>query len=153
MEVDFRRVLRFSYLRTNETIHAKPFTRKDSAMTPTHSKRPTTPADSGLPLLLDIDPLSPLEASLAGVLGASVAALISPTASLADEADPQAAKRRAKDEDEDEAEKEDDDDRGGDEGGAEEGGDDDEGMDEDDEEDDDEGDAADGEDEEGEEDE
>src|SRR4029078_3741520 len=44
--------------------------------------------DIGLPLLLEIDPLSPLEASLAGVLGASVAGLL---------LDPQCAKRRAKD--------------------------------------------------------
>ena len=45
--------------------------------------------DIGLPLLLEIDPISPLEASLAGVLGASVAALL----------DPKCAKRRAKDDD------------------------------------------------------
>src|SRR5881296_974079 len=51
----------------------------------------TPTQDIGLPLLLEIDPLSPLEASLAGVLGASVAFLF---------AEPQGAKRPAKDEEE-----------------------------------------------------
>ncbi len=66
--------------------------RKTFIMTPTQ--------DIGLPLLLEIDPLSPLETSLAGVLGTSVAALF---------ADIDCAKRKAKDEDEEDAEEEDDD--------------------------------------------
>ena len=56
----------------------------------------TPTQDIGLPLLLEIDPLSPLEASLAGVLGTSVAGL------LAGSLDAQAAKRRAKGDDEEE---------------------------------------------------
>ena len=55
---------------------------RKTTMTPTQ--------DIGLPLLLEIDPLSPLEASLAGVLGVSAAALF---------CEPEAAKRRAKGDD------------------------------------------------------
>src|SRR3954451_7280473 len=78
--------MRFSY-EARDARYIPSLSAKDPAMTPTQ--------DIGLPLLLEIDPLSPLEASLAGVLGASVAALLP---------DPQAAKRKAKGDDAEEEE-------------------------------------------------
>jgi hypothetical protein len=130
--VDVARPLWFEYTpHALDSMHLENISidESDALMTPTQ--------DIGLPLLLEIDPLSPLEASLAGVLGASAASLF---------AEPQGAKRRAKDEEEEEGGEEEEEEEGNEDSGSsgdsdedsDEADDDDAGLDDDEEDEDDE---------------
>src|SRR4051794_28518587 len=88
MNVDACAVLRFNYSRAHAHGRDENVRGKD-IMTPIDSEPTTTLA---LPLLIEVDPLSPLEKMLAGVLGTSVAPLLPEELG--------AAKRKARDEDE-----------------------------------------------------